>query len=461
MQERHPIDDLFRQSLQGASVAPPPALASAIMAKVQGRRRRALLWRWRMVAALLLLAGGTFLWLRPTNETSSVAEVQGKPSEAAAAVSESPVEATPSVTLENATAETAAQGEPNREANTQRTAGSSPRAQSRMRATQPEGTKQVGAAVVNDSNASASGDGSASTSHSTDENKPISLDADEVPAETIASGTAVDRMSLEYLSIAPVLWAGASSAQPHARFLEQEWRRGYWWAGVSVTPQLSRYSWRSDQAKLERALNGNGKLIGGVSLGVVAGRTWPSGISLGLGVEADRMEQAYRSVDRRTEVQSETIVQLVTLNTQVFASTTETVNTTVIYESRAEGTDRRTRVRVPVELSYHLAAGRWRLGPRAAAVVEYTKVQSSSSLVVDSEDGLIRSRTLAQSDLNARYPLSVSALLGIDLGFSLSDNGRIIVSPFASRALATFGPATDAQASPERYGLRLMLQHRF
>ncbi|HRD51839.1 MAG TPA: hypothetical protein PKY96_04250 [Flavobacteriales bacterium] len=461
MQERHPIDDLFRRGLQGASVAPPPALASAIMAKVQGRRRRALLWRWRLVAALLLLVGGTLLWLKPTGEASSVADGQGKQSEAAPTTTVSPAETKPSVAHEYATSETPKQLEPNREANTPRTDGASPHVKPPARNKQSEGTGQVGGAGINAQKMSASGIGSASTSLSANDHEPISVGSSEVPSESSAPNIAIDRMSLERLSIAPVLWAGAGSAQPHARYFERQRRRGYWWAGVSVAPQFSRYSWRSDQGKLEQALNGNGKLIGGVSLSAHAGRTWPSGISLALGVEADRMEQAYSSVDRRTEVQSETVVQLVTLNTQVFATNIETVNTTVVQEARAEGKDSRTRVRVPVELSYHLASGRWRLGPRAAAVMEYTRIRSSSSLVVDSEDGLIRSRPLTQPEQDARYPLSLSALLGIDLGFNLSDNSRIIVSPFASRALATFGPATDAKASPERYGLRFLLQHRF
>lgn len=290
MQERHPIDDLFRRGLQGASVAPPPGLASAIVAKVQVRRRRALLWRWRLVAALLLLVGGTFLWLKPTGEESTVADGQSKRSEAAEIASVSEAETTPSVALENATGETPKQLEPKLDGKAQRTDSASPRAQSHTRTPQSEGTGQVGGAGINNPNSNASAVRSASTSLSAKDHEPISVGSNEVPSVSMASNTAVDRMSLERLSIAPVLWAGASSAQPHARFFELDRRRGYWWAGVSVAPQFSRYSWHSDQVKLEQALNRNGKLIGGVSLGVLAGRTWPSGFSLGLGVEADRME---------------------------------------------------------------------------------------------------------------------------------------------------------------------------
>ncbi|MBK9146911.1 MAG: hypothetical protein IPM12_03705 [Flavobacteriales bacterium] len=237
--------------------------------------------------------------------------------------------------------------------------------------------------------------------------------------------------------------------------------RGQWWAALTGSAQASRYQWQSEHANLERALQGSGRYRGGWAIGALVGRSWPSGLSVGVGIEADRFDQSFRHVDRRTEEQTETVTHVVSLNTQVFTSTVETVTTPVVHESLAEGADRRVRLRVPVELAWSLQRGHWCFGARLGAVGEHTTVHSSSSLALDYSDGLVHSRSLSQSELRSRYPLSLSGLAGFDIGFSVSDRARIMATPFASRSLAVFGPGSDAQAHPERFGLRLMLQHRF
>ena len=57
MQDKHPIDELFRQGLEGASVTPP----SSVWAGVQRSRGRGG-WRRKALAGILLLGLGAATW---------------------------------------------------------------------------------------------------------------------------------------------------------------------------------------------------------------------------------------------------------------------------------------------------------------------------------------------------------------------------------------------------------------
>lgn len=238
--------------------------------------------------------------------------------------------------------------------------------------------------------------------------------------------------------------------------------RGWWWIGASATAQASRYAWRGGPPNLVRALEGNGAWSPGAAFGLVAGRAWPSGLSLALGVEADRWEQRYRHVDRREVEQVEAVVaQMVTLNSQVVFADYDTVVTSSTLQAVAEGAELRMRVRVPLELGWQRRMGRLLLGARAGVAAEHASVRSSAGMAVDAADGLVRSRALSRAEWRARYPAALSILVGADIGYALTDRLHLAAMPFLMRPIATFGAAYDAQALPHRTGARLMLQHRF
>lgn len=238
-------------------------------------------------------------------------------------------------------------------------------------------------------------------------------------------------------------------------------RRSHWWAGASLAGQLGRYQWHADADNLRRALEGSGRWQGSLAVGALAGRSWASGWSLGIGVEADRQDQAFRYLDRKSEVHEETVTYLVTLNTEVFISSVDTLRSEVVHEALAEGAEHRWRVRVPLELAWHLGAGRWRMGPRTALLGERTVVRSSAGLAVEPGTGMVRSMAMPEARLEARYPMSLSGVLALDIGYCATDHARVFVSPYLGRTLRTFGAEGDALARPQRFGLRLMIQHRF
>ena len=64
MRDKHPIDDLFRETLRNASAEPPPHLAEAVIGAAQ-QRRRAFGWfrrRYVLGGLLLLTAGAVGYW---------------------------------------------------------------------------------------------------------------------------------------------------------------------------------------------------------------------------------------------------------------------------------------------------------------------------------------------------------------------------------------------------------------
>lgn len=463
MQGTHPIDERFREALANALAEPPPELGTAILDQVRSRRRRAMAWRWRTLAALLLVgAVASIWWFLHTPKQVNLTAHEGMRAKAAdpgpapaaqhaqvGAAAEAPG-AAPGATRRSVEEETVAQGgggQSSQAAGQPEPSGSAPEKRSgnayMERAAQADKPDVVTHAVP-----------AAQVAHE--------QAATGAPPEAGAAETALaDRLTLPRLAI---LMARPEAAPAQPLQSSRSWgpaRRGAWWVGASITGQQGRYRWQSDAENLRRALTGAGRWQSGIALGVHMGRSWPSGWSVGAGLEADRQGQAYRFLDRRTEVRTETVTQLVTLNTQVFAATVDTIQSYAVRETKVEGAESRTRIRVPVEVAWHLGLGRWRMGPRVAVVAERAFVRSTASLDLEPATGMVRSRALAPEELEARYPLSIQGLLALDLGYCASDRARLILSPFTTRHLTAIGPASTAQASPERFGVRLLLQHRF
>jgi hypothetical protein len=461
MSGTHPIDELFRRSLQGASADPPPEVGLGVLAQVRAKRRRALIWRRGLLVSLLLLIGSTasVIWVMQSGEganaNSAIATKNAGPA---------PVDA---VLPATSTGVQELVEQP-------RSEGSSPRllreaaapaslraADEASRARKRELLRTPRPLAFEPSVVSESSDGG-SDGAVTDPPTPQSHIEGGFSANALDQAPS-GRVHDEINRLRPMnLISNPLPKEPWRAHTPDAARpRGSWWTSITLSAQASRYQWRSDQANLQRALQGNGRWQGGMAIGVLAGRAWPSGLSIGVGVEADRLDQTYRNLDQRTERQTETVTQVITLNTQVFASSVDTISTEVVREAQAEGADRRLRIRIPLEAAWQLAAKRWRFGPRVGLVGEHTSIRSSASLAVDPSDQLVRARQLSQAELRMRYPFSLSAIAGIDLGFVLTDRSRIIATPFASRALTTFGDPSDANARPERFGLRLMIQHCF
>ena len=458
MSDKHPIDDLFRQALTGAAVAPPAELGRAILAQVQAQRRRALLWRRRALAVVLLILGSGAAWTWfASGPIEERAIVEGSTAKSGSAVSEmlnsgAVDSAADGLPLGMAKVEAELRHEGARHHHVPSASVEGPEQESHdgpnVSATEKSGSTDVADEQRIDA-ATRYQDGSETSEAVADEHFSTSEPLPDARAEF---------MDLRAADLTAPMSTGILITADGVEYYSP---RGYWWLGLGVTAQAGRYRWGGDSEKLARALEGKGQWNPGFAYGICAGRGWPSGLSLGLGLEMERSEQSYRNVERATVRHVETVEQVVVLNTHVFTTDITTTEVQEERESIAEGKDVRTRLRIPVEVSWGLRRGRWMSAPRLGFIAEQTQVRSSSSLALDPEDGMVRARSLSDAELRHRYPLSFSGFAGIDIGYSLSEGFTVLATPFYSKALFTTSSGSDALAFPERAGLRLQIQHRF
>ncbi len=485
MRERHPIDQHFARRLQGASVEPPASLGAAIIAAAN-RQRRGLLWRRRIgfIALLLILAAGILRfgpWAPPTpgeriahQRASNLDGMPPAPQHqggGASASSTSAHQAIPEQQAQGGGLKARTNQEGLSEARTPN-AASSGRAGSGgipMRSVDgmtrsPESPKASASHIVNlpgSGSQEAFAAEAVSNSHggSRAETMPmIEATAHASPLRPARMAPLDMAMMLEW----PKREMGRQELMGAPRASDYYRPRGTWWVGPMAALHAGRSQWQGGPKALVEALEGSNRWRVNVSGVVLVGRTWPSGVGVWTGIEADRSEQAFRHVERREELREDLVVaQIVTLNAAVVFTDMDTVTTLVVRESAAEGTDRRVRVRVPIEFGWANSMGRWSLGARAGAHLEHTSVRSSGSLVLDEADGFIRSRQLGRGALRARYPMSLSVMAGLDLGCRLSERLSFTAVPFFTLPATTIGARGGAWAEPQRFGLRLQLLHRF
>lgn len=463
MREAHPIDDRFRRALAAAEAEPPAELAARITAAA-GRKRRALLWRWRLAAVLLLLLAGGVFWLRPWAGTTSRAvahmaaqheeavtaptksaprKVPGKSEEKPQPLVEEPAVTAPAQPASRVEVEAEAVGQP------------------RARRSAPEMAERGGLGAQGGST-----NPRAREPRAAEPARSFSPKADAEPAAAEAPQAAPpDRHAP--LARLPLLgaWRASLPASPALRTAPTHdyfTPRGTWWIGPMASLQAGRSSWSGGPANLVNALHAGRRWQEDFAGGLLAGRRWPSGWGLWMGLEAERSSQAYRSIERREEIHQELVVtQLVTLNAQVVFVNVDTVSTAYVRESVSEGADSRLRVRIPVEASWTRSLGRWSAGLRGGVHLTYTAARSTASLVADAPDGSIRARALSDAELCARYPASLSAMAGAEIAYSLSDRLALSAVPFAALPFATLGPRAGVWFTHERFGLRFQLLHRF
>ena len=445
MRETHPIDDLFRHTLRSASMDPPAEIGDAVLAHVRRKRRRAPLWILRSTLAAAvgacLLVGAILL------QRGSIAPAMVNHPGADARNDAGPVHR--SVLQQPATPV----GE---EYGGVRLSGRPPAANRLPKGATGRSPLEPGPASPRLSATVAAQDGLTAL-------PPIAqaLGASAAPASTEAVVRAASP-PMEYLSLREVKPAAPNEPTPSwGQPADYHRARGQWWLAPSLTVQRGRYGWQGHPERLARALEGGRNWHTNMAWGLSAGREWPSGLRLGGGIEVDRSAQRYRHTERWQVAESETYISLVTLNTEVFFSDIDTVITFRTSEQQIEAHDIRTRMRVPLELAWHARFRRWVAGPRAGLVAEHTTVRSTASLYQDMDEGVIRSGQLSQAELQMRYPLHASAMVGADLGFMVSERFTVIAGPSYSTALTRRMASGHVVALPERVSLRFQFCHTF
>lgn len=433
MPDTHPIDTRFREQASAIGVDPPAHLRANVLAAVRSRRRRAIGWRAARLSLLgLLLLGGAFAVLRRTHAVSHRAVGSQRTQDLATAVhaiTAMPVTGRGPVELAATLAPSKAGAVPPADRMSRTTPG--PVASAHIKRTQntevqtmdKPGTESMSAAAFSE-------------------------------ASVVVSREALSR--LVALGSSPVVPVSAMRRSGSPEYYKP---RGSWWLASAITAQAVEYRWTGSRNRLVDALSRADRAVTGVAWGLFGGRQWPSGFRLGLGADISRAQQSFRMIERESVVVSETVTNVVTLNTLVVFSTTDTLTRTIVQEDDLRGQDQRTSLSIPFELSWVKPVGRWRAGPRIGLAFSKTWISSSSSLIQSPSGNRISTAQLSSDELGQRYPMAVSALAGLEIGFVPKERWVVYASPFYGRGLVTLGGAEAAHALPDRFGLRLLISY--
>lgn len=476
MRDKHPIDDLFREALRNASAEPPPHLVEAVIGAAQ-QRRRALAWfrRRYVLGALLLLAVGAVGYWRFVD---GVGHVENTGTEQPVAHDAKPLSAEVVTPVEREEVGRSAAVLPTKTEGAVAKGASTSRSGSEGRASSGDAVRgNMLAASAND-RAMVEQPGRAPidlvqparavlTDLVTPGASPVTITPSSSPGDAISVGTlsvglassstlgdaTLVRLSPRFPSSEGAIALPLSAVGTNTYVLPP----GDWWIGAHTAFYASHRHWSGGSAVLADALNDAEAWTSTVGLGLMGGRAWRSGFGLGMGIESERSEQAYRHVDKATSYESVVNTQMVTLNTQVYYTAADTVITPTVRERVSVGSDSRKTWRMPVEAFWHTSLGRWVLGARCGLAAEFTSVRSSSSLVDDEVDGGINTTELAPSTLNQRYPLTMVGAIGADVGFLLHERWTATASPIYMRGLFHSTGDHSVSSSPERAGVRLQL----
>lgn len=476
MRDKHPIDDLFREALRNASAEPPPHLAEAVIGAAQ-QRRRALAWfrrRYVLGALLLLAVGGVWYWRFAggvgNQENARMDQPEARDAKPRGAEAVPPVEREKKERLVAAvpakTEGAVSKGASTSRSRTDARSSSGDAVRENVpsaKTNDPARGEQPGRALVDPVQLAGADvtdvvvpDASPLTiASSSTQSDAVAIDTSPVASasSSILEDATLVRLSPRFPSSEGAIAHPLSAIGTNAYVLP----RGDWWIGAHTAFYASHRHWSGGSLALADALNDAEAWTSTVGLGLIGGRAWRSGVGVGMGIESERSEQAYRHVDKATSYESVVNTQMVTLNTYVYYAAADTIITPTVHERVSVGFDSRTTWRIPVEAFWRRSLGRWVVGARCGLAAEFTSVRSSASLVDDEVLGGINATELAPSALNQRYPLTMVGMVGADVGFLLHERWTATASPIYMRGLLNSTGANSLSSSPERAGVRLQL----
>lgn len=231
-----------------------------------------------------------------------------------------------------------------------------------------------------------------------------------------------------------------------------------WWVAVQAGCYNESRTWHGRDEDLVNGLNSTEKSHAPWGAGVLAGREYRSGWGFSTGAEYVSAQYDFKHEDRIL-ARNETITSVViTLNAEVLDTYMDTVVTIEERRRQVEAINRYSIVRVPLEGSYHKGHGRWTYGVRAGLAAEFLTMRSGLTLADEGEEGSAYSVELDQSSGRTRTATLLSAGVGLDLGYSLTEHLGLWLTPTYSRGISPLGDH-DLYALPERTGLRLRLSY--
>lgn len=487
MQERHPIDERFRQLLAKAEADPPAAVWEQLAARQQ-RTRRAAWWQWKSLALLLggaALVGGAAWWAlsEPVIEERDAVVVAAPTSTPnTAPISTNSTLAAPGAASTNhiAPASVSAPAQatsPEPTSITTKTNGHTKRTRATDDQRLSEGSRSASAntnsrptsathTAANTANTSGS-----SATRSTPASEQVVVEARPVPASsngvdapmaprvpvTAEAGVTNTFRSAGLERLGTVLrTAPLEATLTHRTAPLYRIPPGEWWLALHVGSTTSRSTWYGEDRALSDALNAGEGWQQQFTWGGALGRQWRSGFGLSVGLMTDRSERGFRHVDRTVYQDQSIETYFVTLNGQVFLSDVDTIVTTTAVETVTQGVDRRSTVRIPLLAHWQQEWRRWSVGVRVGPTVELTQAEAGPGIVRRSADQL-GGGMLTASQRQERYPASVLGLTGLDLGWRLHEHWTLQAGYLALWPISAVQPRSTVYATTLRHGAELRL----
>jgi hypothetical protein len=447
MQESPMIDKLFRHALEHAEATPPTDLFGRVMeARATKRRRRTLVW-WRRPALLtLVLAGGaaaSLLWFWPRGSEDLTAEV---------ATTTSTTSSTPSAS--DLSGRNSTQTRPH---------GASPPGKAAPAPT----TQALPATPTRDpgSNSSTSLGAPGPRTGPTERynsSKPYFApiaspsSATPRPEDGPMQPIGLSREPHELLAIRRVPDGDMVASAPRNSTIATPYvlPKGEWWIGARATALNEHVTWQGDQERLVNALNAAEPTTTNWGFGLTGGRSWMSGLQVGMGVLYERSERAFSATDRQVTVDQELNTYYVTLNSEVFVSQVDTITTVSTTERSVSASQERALLRIPVEVGWAFDLWRLQLVPRAGLALDLHLQRDGTFLNIEGSDGRLVAAQPNDAVLRERQPDVLLVTAGVDIAFALNEHWSMNLGPQMMWTAVALNRSTDQpQGLPQRAGI--------
>lgn len=231
-----------------------------------------------------------------------------------------------------------------------------------------------------------------------------------------------------------------------------------WWAMVTAGQYRETSTWRGSDGPLVQALQSTETDRHTWHFGLLVGVRTLGGWGLATGLEYGGARYDFRHLDRFRSVRDSVVTNVVTFNTVVVGSFTDTVTTSTEVRQAVAAVNHHTTLRVPLEASWKKPWHRWQWGVRGGLALEFNTMRAGATLMSGPEG----TRSVDISTMDTRSVVLVSGSLGADLGYALNERTILWLSPGYSTGLFSLSPTEDKPfAVPERTGLRFGLSYTF
>jgi hypothetical protein len=234
---------------------------------------------------------------------------------------------------------------------------------------------------------------------------------------------------------------------------------GYWWVGPYAGYGTVQGEWKGPDAEaLDRAEQWRSSW----QAGLMAGRGWRNGFSVGGGVGIARVRSTFlhESAGPATEATAvDTVWQEATYpgNTTVhtwFVDSTTTVTPGPV--TRTDARNRYTVLQVPVSVWWHTTMRRWTFGAMAGGIGWFPLQREGTTLLNSGADGTATA-SLGDGRVDRRFGMQLHGLAGVSLGYTLTEHLTLFAEPQLSVPLV----GGDGRTAPAltRPTFQIRLQH--